>query len=380
MSRVSNPEVGRRFGLATYARQTCAIAATAFGTIAKSVAGLLALAVAILLVLLMPALMALRGVPLLPVSAHVLTFLTAPLAANPRLPWVLIPLLIVFYAGELVWRERDAGLSEIADAAPVPEWVLFLGKFLGLALGLAAWMGLLTAAGVLGQMRMGYFDFEIGLYLRILFGLQLIDYILFALLVFVVHAVVNRKHVGYLVALAAYGVIAFPSTFGLEHHLLIYGSAPSWTYSDIRGFGPSLQPWLWFKLYWAAWAVLLAVAGSLLWARGADRGLRSRLQAARQRSTRATLAVAAVAVALIVTVGGFIFYNTNSLNRYRSASGEMERRARYERLYRKYAGVAHPALVSASLRVEIYPDRREAESVAPTCSRTPAPRPSSPSM
>jgi len=39
-------------------------------------------------------------------------------ADNPRLPWLLIPLLIVFYAGELVWRERDAGLSEIADAMP----------------------------------------------------------------------------------------------------------------------------------------------------------------------------------------------------------------------------------------------------------------------
>ena len=46
---------------------------------------------------------------------------------------MIIPLLIVLYAGELVWREREAGLGEIVDAAPVPEWVLFLGKFLGLA-------------------------------------------------------------------------------------------------------------------------------------------------------------------------------------------------------------------------------------------------------
>ena len=342
MLRISVPQVRRKFGFATHARQTCAIAGTAFGTIAKSAAGLVALAVAMLVVLLAPALMALRGVPLLPRTAHVLTVLTAPVADNPRLPWVLIPLLIVFYAGELVWRERDAGLSEIADAMPVPEWVLFLGKFLGLSLVLVAWMALVATAGVLGQMRMGYFDLEIGLYLRILFGLQLIDYILFALLVFVVHAVVNQKHVGYLVALIAYGVIVFPSTFGLEHHLLIYGSGPRWTYSDIRGFGPSLGPWLWFKLYWAAWAVLLAVAGRLLWPRGAERSLWSRLQVARRRFTRATAGVAAMAVALIVTLGGFIFYNTNVLNRYRTASEETERRAEYERRYGKYAGVAQP--------------------------------------
>ena len=327
MLRISVPQVRREFGFATHARQTCAIAGTAFGMVAKSAAGLVALAVAMLVVLLAPALIALRGVPLLPRTAHILTVLTAPVADNPRLPWVLIPLLIVFYAGELVWRERDAGLSEIADAMPVPEWALFLGKFLGLSLALVALMALVATAGVLGQMRMGYFDLEIGLYLRILFGLQLIDYILFALLVFVVHAVVNQKHVGYLVALIAYGVIVFPSTVGLEHHLLIYGSGPRWTYSDIRGFGPSLGPWLWFKLYWAAWAVLLAVAGRLLWARGAERSLWTRLRVARrscngERFTRATAGVAATAVALIVTLGGFIFYNTNSLNRYRTASGD----------------------------------------------------------
>lgn len=73
---------------------------------------------------------------------------------------MLLPLLIVFYAGELVWRERDAGMSEITDAAPVPEWVLFLGKFRGLTLVLVVWMALVTAAGVLGQMRMGYFHFR----------------------------------------------------------------------------------------------------------------------------------------------------------------------------------------------------------------------------
>jgi hypothetical protein len=120
MSRIPIPDVRRTFGFATHARQACAIAGIAFGTIAKSAAALVALAVTMLVVLLAPALIALRGVPVLPRTAQVLTVLTAPVADNPRLPWVLIPLLIIFYAGELIWRERDAGLSEIADAMPVP--------------------------------------------------------------------------------------------------------------------------------------------------------------------------------------------------------------------------------------------------------------------
>ncbi|WP_321475102.1 hypothetical protein [uncultured Paludibaculum sp.] len=358
---MSIPQIQRRFGFATHGRQTWAIAATSFATIAKSAAALVALAVAMLVVLLMPVLTALRGIPVLPRTAPILTLLAAPVADNPRLPWVLIPLLIVFYAGELIWRERDAGLSEIADATPVPEWVLFLGKFLGLTLTLVALLALVAMTGMLGQMRMGYFDLEIGLYLRVLFGLQLIDYILFALLVFVVHAAVNQKQLGYLVSLLAYGVIVFPSNIGLEHHLLIYGSGPRWTYSDIRGFGSSFGPWLWFKLYWVAWAVLLAVAGKLLWARGAERSLSSRLQLARRRCTRATAGVAATAVALVVTLGGFIFYNTNVLHEYVSVSKRVERAAEYERRYGKYAGLAQPKLTGISLRVEIYPNKREME-------------------
>ena len=255
----------KQFGFATHARQARTIAWTSFRTIAKSPAGLpLSAAITMFLILVMPVVVKLRGISLLPRTSDVLALLTAPVADNPRLPWVLLPLLLVFYAGELVWRERDAGLGEIADATPVREWVLFLGKFLGLTLVIVVWMALLSMVGVFGQMRMGHFDFELGLYVQILFGLQLTDYVLFALLVFVVHAVVNQKQLGYLVALLAYGIILFPSVLGLEHHLLIYGSSPGWSYSDMRGFGPSLEPWLWFKLYWAAWAVLLAVAGKLL--------------------------------------------------------------------------------------------------------------------
>lgn len=297
MRGTSSALVRRRFGFTTHARQTSAIAWTSFLAITKSPAGLVLPAFAVLLVLLVPVLLKVKGMSLPLTTPLVLSRLIAPVADNPRLPWVLIPLLIIYWAGELIWRERDAGMGEIADAAPVCDWVLILGKFLGLALVLVCWMALLIVVGVLVQIQMGYFLFEPGLYLRILLGLQLIDYLLFALLVLVVHAVTNQKQVGYLVAVVAYGVILFPSFLGIEHHLLIYGSSPRWSYSIVSGFGSSLGPWMWFKLYWAGWALLLAVAAKLLWPRGADGGLRSRLHLARRRFTRptATLMVGALA-------------------------------------------------------------------------------------
>jgi ABC-2 type transport system permease protein len=358
---VSIPQVPRTFGFAIHLRQTLAITWESFRTIARSRGGFVLLAaVAILVVVALPLNMKFMGVPFFPRTDYVLTFLTAPLT-NLQTPWVIIPLLIIYYTGELIWREREAGLSEIADAAPVPEWILFLGKFLGLSLILVVWTALLAIAGVLAQASMNYHDFEIGLYLKILFGLQLPEYLLFACLVFALHILVNQKHLGHLASLVAYGFIAFASVFGIEHHLLVYISAPNWSYTDMRGFGWSLNPWLWFKLYWAAWALLLAVMAKLFWVRSRESSFKTRFELARRRFNGSTVGIGAAALLLIMSAGGFIFYNTNILNEYQTASEMMERRAEYERRYGQYENIPQPRITHTNLQVEIYPERRAAD-------------------
>ncbi|HEX8359668.1 MAG TPA: hypothetical protein VF613_06170 [Longimicrobium sp.] len=358
---ISAPRVRPEFGARTYARQTLAITWTSFLTIAKSRVGLVVLAaIAIIAVLVLPQNLENQGTPLLPRTEYLLTFLTTPLT-NFLTPWVLTPLLIILYSGELVWREREAGLGAITDAAPVPEWVTFLGKFLGLALVLAAWMAILTLAGVAIQLRMGYHHFELGLWLGVLFGLQLPEYLLFAVLALVVQGLVTQKYVGHLAALIAYALIVFASRLGIQHNLLVYGATPDWTYTDMRGFGPSLGPWLWFMAYWTAWALLLAVVARLMWMRGVEGGFGARLRLARGRFTRPTAGAAAIAAGLVLGLGGFIFYNTNVLNDYSDASTQKERQAEYERRYARYAGVPQPRVVGSRLHVEIHPRRREVE-------------------
>ena len=341
-----------------HARQTLAIAWTSFRTIATSWTGLALLAaIPLLTILVVLDQMMSGGVPLVPTTALVIAELTAPLSAELS-RWVIVPLLIVFFAGELVWRERDAGLGEITDAMPGSEWAPFLGKLLGLGLILVLFMALQTAAGMLAQVILGYQDFEIALYLKILFGLQLPEYLLFALLALLAHVLVDQKYIGHLAAIIAYVFIALASMFGVEHNLLVYGAGPGWSYTEMRGFGASLAPWLWFKLYWTAWALLLAVAARLLWVRGRPGGLGVRLQLARRRLTQPTAWTAAAAMGLILTLGAFIFYNTNILNAYLAASDITERRAEYERRYGRYAGIPQPRLTAAALHVEIYPERR----------------------
>ncbi|HLL83389.1 MAG TPA: ABC transporter permease, partial [Longimicrobium sp.] len=372
---ISVPEVRQAFGFASRARQTLAIAWDSFRTIARSRGGLIVLAgIAAIAVIVLPQNFESAGTPLLPRTEYVLTFLTASVT-EPFTQWVITPLFIVVYAGELVWREREAGLGEITDAAPVPDGVRFLGKFLGLALVLVVWMALLTIVGMLVQVRMEYYKFEIGLYLKVLFGLQLPEYLLFAVLALVVQGLVNQKYVGHLLALLAYVFIAFAARLGIDHDLLVYGSAPRWNYSDMRGFGASLGPWTWFMLYWGAWALLLGVVARVLWMRGLEGSARVRLRQARLRFSRPTALAAATAAGLVLALGGFVFYNTNVLNEYASPFEQAERQAEYERRFGRYAGVPQPGIAGTKLHMEIHPRRREVEVRGShlLVNRTPAP-------
>ncbi|MCB2407705.1 ABC transporter permease/M1 family aminopeptidase [Hymenobacter lucidus] len=348
----------RPFGMATHAQQILAVAWDSFRALATSWAGLVLLVgIPLLSVPVVLDQMQVNGVALVPTTALVLAELTGSLA-DELSRWVIIPFLIVYFAGELVWRERDARLGEISSALPGSEWAPLLGKFLALALLLVLFLGLLATAGMAAQAIQGYYHVEPGLYLKVLFGLQLTDYLLFALLALAVHVVVDQKYVGHLVAILAFVFIALASLFGIEHNLLIYGAGPGWSYSDMRGFGPALGPWLWFKLYWVAWALLLAVVARLFWVRGREQGPGARLQVARRRFKRTTAVVAAVALSGILILGGFIFYNTNVLHPYRTAAQLKQRQATYEQRYARYAATPQPQLTDVKLRVEIYPERR----------------------
>ncbi|GAA4383907.1 ABC transporter permease/M1 family aminopeptidase [Hymenobacter koreensis] len=274
---------------------------------------------------------------------------------------LMVAALTTMYAGKLVWQEREAGLSELADTAPVPSWVLYTGKFLGLALLLAGLQVLFMAGGMLMQALDGYFRFEVGLYLRLLFGLRLADNLLFAVPAFAGHVLVRDKYVGHLLVFLLYLFTAFAEQLGVGHHLLAYGSDPGWRYSAMNGFGTSLGPWLWFKLYWFGWALLLGMVLMLFWTRGREPSLGWRLRLARRRFTPGIAAATLGAGVLVVLSGGFIFYNTNVLNHYRPEAAQHQHKAEFERRYGGYRNVPQPVLTGTRLHVELYPQQARAQ-------------------
>jgi hypothetical protein len=271
----------------------------------------------------------------------------------PFIPW----LVIAVYAGELVWKHREVGTEEIVDAAPVPTGIALAGRFLALVVIIVGFQSALMIGGVLLQTLQGYYDFEPGLYFRVLFGLHLADLVLLAAFAMTIHVLVNQKYIGHiLVLLAAAFRVVGPMT-GI-HRMLVYNSDPGWVYSDMNGFGPFLTPFLWFKAYWAAWALLFAAIVAVFWVRGIETGVRHRIALARARLRPSTARMAGVALVLIVLIGGFVFYNTNILNEYRGRDEAGQPQAEYERRYKRFEHVPQPVIAAADLRIEIYPETK----------------------
>lgn len=271
----------------------------------------------------------------------------------------VIILLGALLAGELVWRERDAGSSQLTDVLPLPNWVLLTGKFFALVAAMILVQAALVAGGVFLQAMTGYRDFEPLLYLKIVFGFQLFSYVLWAALAISIHVLANHKYVGHFVFVLCWGVFTLGRrTFGIEHNLLAYGAAPGWSYSDLSGFEPFVIPWLWFKLYWTCWALLLLVAANLFWTRGRYSALGERIRLAGERITRGVAAALVIGLFALIGSGGWIFYNTNVVNEYRTHDEASDLLADYERRYKRYETLPQPHVTDAKLRIEIYPDRR----------------------
>ncbi|MBT1705712.1 ABC transporter permease/M1 family aminopeptidase [Chryseosolibacter indicus] len=359
-TQVYLPSIHQSSSFRLHLQQIIATALSSFKTIAASPGGLfLLIAFPMLLTFVVLVEMQHWGISLLPRTPHLLMRHLTGLLTAPNNYWIMVPLFTIYFSGDLIWRERDVRMSECVDATPVPGWVLFLGKFIGLALVLATLMTITGVVGLIVQVIKDYHDFQIVRYVQVLLGLQLTDYLLFAALAFIVQVVVNQKYVAHLVALTLYMLIIFSSFLGIEHDLLVYASGPKWLFTDMRGL-ESIVPWLWLRLYWAAWALLLSIVARLLWIRGKEVRFNTRIRIAVQNFNRPVKVATGISIVLIIGLGSYIFYNTNVLNEYITDEEHVERRAQYERLYGRYQGITQPERSATDLKIDIDPIRKVA--------------------
>jgi ABC-type transport system involved in multi-copper enzyme maturation permease subunit len=268
---------------------------------------------------------------------------------------VFMLVIITFYAGELVWREREHRFDQIADALPTPTWLPFAAKLLALMIVPVILEFMLMLCGMVIQTAKGYHRYEIGLYLHDLFGIELVSFWLVCVLAVTVQSLCTHKYLGHFIMIAYYLAIVFATPLGFEHNLYKFGANIDYTYSDMNGYGHFMPRVRAFQAYYAAWALLFAVLAYLFWTRGAMVGWRARLAAARARLTMPLVATGVAAIVLMGAAGGWIFYNTNVLNTYVTAFDREQRQADYEKRYKALAGVPQPTITGVALQVDIFP-------------------------
>lgn len=271
---------------------------------------------------------------------------------------VMTMVVAVYYAGELVWRERDRRVHELVDASPLPNWAYVVPKTMALALVLVAMLLVNVVAAVSLQLSLGYTALELGKYLLWYVLPASFDMLLLAALTIFVQSLSPHKTVGW-------GVMVLFLMWrelnqSIDHNLLNYAGTPPVPLSDLNGAGSFWQGAWTFRAYWAAFAVLLLVAAHLLWRRGTEVRLKPRLARARRRLAGAAGWVAGAALVTFIATGAYAYYNTNVLNGYRAQNAGEADAAELEKRFGKYIGLPQPMVEELTLDVALYPDERRA--------------------
>lgn len=266
----------------------------------------------------------------------------------------VLVLVLLFYSGELVHRDRQLRIADVSDATPLPNWAPLLAKAGALGAVVLAFLSTGALAAIAMQLLQGGAPLEFGLYLKGTL-INATYFILMGLGLLALQALANNKYLGYLFGVA---LIASGSVLHLEHHLLIFASLPELVYSDLNGYGHFLTGWSWFALYWALGGAALLFLAQAFRVRGPVPGWRARI-AAGLRGLRGGAGLGlALSVAACATVGGWIFYNTNVLNRYESHAGQLDKAADYEKRYRGFLDLPNPSVTAVRADVDIYPAER----------------------
>ena len=267
--------------------------------------------------------------------------------------------VIIYYAGVLVWRERNTRFNELIDAAPFPSWVAFLSKTCGLILMVALLCLFAIVICVIGQALHGYTHFELGLYFKDVFLIEFTSFAMFGVFSMLVMTIINQRYVGYAVLLV-YVLISQNKFDTWEWMNLLYrfSEVPQYVYSDLYGFGPYTAGILNFKVYWLIFCGLLCVAGSVFWVRGQVFGIRDRVSLARKNFTSVVGFTASVLFVCLIGMGGWIYYNTHVLNKYQTKFDFNRIEAQYEKTYKETENIPQPKVIDAELNVEIFPDQR----------------------
>jgi len=278
---------------------------------------------------------------------------------------IFMIIIMVFFSGELVWRDRASHIDEVIGATPHRAFNQLLAQALSLVYVASLLYGIYVIAAIFAQLVQGFTDIEFSLYLRQYIYNQLPMYILFACLHLFVQVVVNNKYIGYFVSVLSLFVLDILwSILDVNTNMLSLGGSPSISYSDMNNFGPGLVGHLWFSLYWLLFACLLLLVAGLLMQRHKTGNFISRLKQAKLSFRGSYAMVITTFFVAFSAVAGWVYYNTQVLNTYISSDETELLQADYEKKYKSYENYPLPKITAIEYNIDIFPKTRDVDVLA----------------
>ena len=271
----------------------------------------------------------------------------------------IIPIIIaIYYAGELVWRDRQVKFHEIIDATSLPNWAYLVPKVLGLSVVLLSVLLISVVGAVAIQLIRGFDAIALNHYLMWYALPFTVEMLLLAVLAIFVQALSPNKYVGWAVMTVYLVAGIVLAQMGFEHPLYLYGETPRVQLSDMNADRLGGAAAWWLRAYWACWALLLAVVAHLLWRRGNDVSLRPRLAQLPGRLRGVPLLLIGAGLAGSAATGAYVYQNTNVLNDYRNRDDGEIWQAELERAYLRYERLPQPRATAMAMTVDLKPDQR----------------------
>jgi len=289
-------------------------------------------------------------------TSYPVTYAVVDLIEGSLLLYMMI--IIIYYGGQLIWKERDPKIDGIVNALPMATCTGLLAKLAAL-IGVVVVVHLFaTMAGMITQLMNGYTRLQPMVYLTYFIIPSSIQYIIWACLAMLVHVLVNNKYLGFFAFIVLFLLNAFAwSGLDVESNLVQINGSPGLRFSDMNGFGPFLKNWLFFRAYWSVFAAILIYVAYLFVVRGNDTAMRWRTYLAKAR-LRSSWPIAAVLVGVWVLMAGFGYYNSKVLNTYQTSDEAEEEAVRYEKTYKRFEHMVQPHYTDVEYAIDLDPANR----------------------
>lgn len=267
-------------------------------------------------------------------------------------------IILLFYSGELYWKEDSVRMNLMSDATPISSFVRLSSKVAGLIVIYIVLILALILSGIAFQMINGYYHFDFPVYFSGFFIEILPFLVLYTFAAFFIQALVNNKFLGILITLIFFIVMIALQAMGYDHVVFNFGGSGLESFSEMNGYGHFLTPYLWTKSYWMLFGVLLLVIGALISKRGIDTKLKYRVARSWSKLSRKSKVFSSIVFLFFALNGFYIYYQANVLNEVWSQEDQQSYRANYEKSLKQFEYKPQPKIIEANLNLELYPDER----------------------